>query len=547
MKDWQTREVSALTLKLMCACLLVLPMWRVGYYDIGLFRDDAGIVFVYARNLVETGQIFYNFPADRLDGFTSTIDVLFAALLYLVAPDSMFVWNFYVKALITSLVPILVLFVLRRWGLGIIPAFLVAAALALSEVLAATFGMQLEGPLYAAGIIMFFVALFGRHKFRLVAAAGLGFILALTRPEALVLVGVAFAACWLFCDEDDIERRSQTLWSGLAAISGIGLWYLWRIFHFGYWAPNTYYAKMSGTRWQEITDGFNFVVYHFLSRADVFIYLALFLLVLAAIPQLFKANKTAGEEKFWVLSAVAFAMLAVRIGTGGDSYQFSARLLTDFAVPAFLAVGLALSFWHSGWLRNAIVAFVAVALVGNAWILARNMPENLAAGFIRMEREFNAGLECEFAAMRLVNSLYPQARLAHTDFQRAKYFAPELEVLDLSGLNNRDIAHRVDGKTNIFGKHDLQYGLDRQAELWKMSTGVMERTPLHEIDWPVALQSGEGLEDRFRGALDFMQQNYTVFSEQFVPLSVRTQCGTYLNMLLSRDLANADYVYLETR
>jgi len=534
---------SRLINRIMLLCLFVLPMWRVGYYDTGLFSDDAGIVFVYARNLIESGQIFYNFPVDRLDGFTSTIDVLFAIPLYVLGSESMFVWNYYLKALITSVVPIFVFFAFVRWGLDRKIAFALAAVLAASNVLSAAFGMQLEGPLYAVAIIFFFSCLFDRVRLSSFRLAAIGILLCLTRPEALALVATALIAACIY--ESDKTRRGLVMRAGFSVAAVMAAWYGWRTFYFGYWAPNTYYAKLSGSRLQELSDGFSFAFYHF-SQPDGFIYVAVIGFLLWSVRKLFMARSSGRETDFLIVALVASAMLAVRIWTGGDSYQYSARLLIDFAVPAFLALGLAIIICRHLVVRNLMLGMIGLALIGNGLFIIRNLPHNLAGGFVRMEREVNAGLVCERDALSLVSKTYPGARLAHTDFQRSKYYSPNMEVIDLSGLNNRDISHRTSEVSNVFGKHDLNYALERKAELWKMSTGVMERTPIHELDWPEALRSDESLRTRFRESLDFMRANYAAFSEGYAPLTVSTKCGTYLNLLVRRDLISADSVYLET-
>jgi hypothetical protein len=140
---------------------------------------------------------------------------------------------------------------------------------------------------------------------------------------------------------------------------------------------------------------------------------------------------------------------------------------------------------------------------------------------------------------------FPNARLAHTDFQRAKYFASDLELIDLSGLNNKEIAHRTEGNMSLFGKHDLQYALDANVELWKIGNGVMARTALSEQDWPEVVRTGEGVGERFRDALPFMQANAAAFTEGYAPLTVLTSCDTYLNLLVRRDLISADSLFLD--
>mgnify|MGYP001822761348 CR=1 FL=1 len=269
MVDASHEKLAGPLFGLMLLVMFVLPMWRVGYYDIGMFRDDVGVVFTYARNLIETGQIFYNEPADRLDGFTSMLDIIFALPLYVLAPESMFVWNYYLKALITCLVPVATYFLFLRWGLEPYLAAFVAFALASSDVLSAAFGMQLEGAFYGALILVFFACLLNRDRMRASVLILTGVLLCLTRPEAIALVASALGFAVIL--DADSRRRKIALGAGSAILACMGAWYAWRIAYFGYWAPNTYYAKLSGSRMQELADGFNYVWYQFSNRADVFL------------------------------------------------------------------------------------------------------------------------------------------------------------------------------------------------------------------------------------------------------------------------------------
>lgn len=527
---------SILTVGGVALFLFLVPMLRVGEFKVPLFWDDISIVFVYALNLLNNGEIFYNEPGDRIDGFTSMMDVLFVIPLALIDADNLFRLNYYAKALLTAAVPVGVLLTLLSWRIRMLPAAAVALAVASSETLAHGFGMQLEAPLYALLMTAFFAVLTGTARARPVLLAALGFILYLTRPEALVLVAVAFAAFLLLLRGD--ERFRATLYAAAGATLLIAGWIGWRISFFGYWAPNTYYAKMSGARLEEITDGLGYVSSHLMRAPEAFLYLALLLLIATLFTTVWRRNQDDRVYYFGVCAAVAVAMLFVRIVTGGDSYWMSSRLMMDTLLPAALATGLGLTVISARYVRNGAVCCVMVALVLSGFFIARQLPGNVL-GFVRMERFAHRAHNCEKAAMRELAGAYPNATLAHTDFQRAKYYAPELRILDLSGLNNREIAHGETGDVNTFGKHDLGYGLSRQADLLKFGTGVREFDPLSEAQWLNAMNPDNEAVRQLREVQGFLVERAPELMRDYTPLAVPTNCGDYINLIARRDLVES--------
>lgn len=536
MQDASGLQHSRLFKYLLIAALLVLPMLRVGYFGVPLFLDDTGIVFVYALNLLNHGSIFFNVPADRLDGFTSMTDVLFAVPLAALSPESLFELNYYVKAFVTSLVPLAVYGVLRQQHVPVVTAGIAALAVAVSAPLAHGFGMQLEAPYYALFMCAFIAALITespRRPLWLILTAAL---LTLTRPEAPAFV-IAGLLTHLFLFRKDQTLRKQTLLAFTGFLLFLAAWYSWRIYYFGYWAPNTYYAKLSGTRLEEIEQGISFVLRYFSSSPDVWLCFAAFVSI-AALGWVW-VSKNGGSRaentpnKALTVGVIALAMLAVRIATGGDSYTISARLLIDFFIPAALATGLAINAFSNRRLAFAVLLIAALSVLGNGFNMAMALPENLT-GFVRMERKNHSMINCERAAIQALHSSNPDARFAQTDFQRAKYYAPNMYMIDLSGLNNREIAHRKDGESNVYGKHDLEYGLSQEAEIWKLGTGPTEYDLVTPAQWEELLQTGKGPE--MRTPVQFFIDNADVLRNNYRPVAIKTSCNTYMNLIVTKDI-----------
>ncbi len=257
-------------------------------------------------------------------------------------------------------------------------------------------------------------------------------------------------------------------------------------------------------------------------------------LTAALLPVWLRRSADAMARGFAISATVAFAMLAVRIATGGDSYTISSRLLIDFAVPAAFAVGIGLAACRPRWVLSSALVCVVIAVAGSGLTIARGFPGNVL-GFVALERMVLRGLACERDAIREAHRRWPAARLAHTDFQRAKYFVPALEVIDLSGLNHRGIAHST-GKANLYGKRDLDYALEQGAEMLKLGTGVMEAEIITEAMWLQSLSPDGEVASDLRNTREFLLRRADELARDYKPLAIATSCGYYLNLLVRQDI-----------
>ena len=205
-----------------------------------------------------------------------------------------------------------------------------------------------------------------------------------------------------------------------------------------------------------------------------------------------------------------------------------------------MAAGLGLAATQSVNVRRLALVAIGLAIIGNSFAVARGLL-GFPPGFIRAERAIAWPLDCEKSAIREAYARYPGARLAHTDFQRAKYFVPEMEVIDLSGLNNREIAHATTDNTNPYGKHDLDYALRMQAEIVKLGTGVLEGGVITNEQWLASLSETGEVNRDFRNARPFLLANAAELQRDYVPVAIETSCeGYYLNLLVRRDAGRAD-------
>lgn len=320
----------------LCGCALVaLALWRFAVPAPGENLDDAFILLVYAKHLARGGPIYYNLAEGRLDGFTSPLDLFIKALAIRLFPRDpvLDIWVLslgYYLAVVLSLLG-LARRAARRLGraAGAVP-LLVAAIGASSQSLAVGSQFLLETPLYTLiGVFAgyyFLVDSPPRSWPALLTFAALLVALPLARPEGLVVAAACLLGFWVLSRRRLARRRLMA--PGIVFALAVGAYYLWRLRYFGYWAPNTYYAKTSASRLSELKDGLRYLVGYALSPGLPV--MAWIVLCPAFLPRLPTAEL---RRRYGVLCSVMLAALGTVIYGGGDCYD-GGRFL---ALPAALS------------------------------------------------------------------------------------------------------------------------------------------------------------------------------------------------------------------
>ena len=267
----------------------------------------------------------------------------------------------------------------------------------------------------------------------------LGVLSTMTRPEAILVYGFSWLWAVLF-----VRRTRQILESTVIFTILFGAFLLWRYSYYGFWLPNTFYAKV---------DRFGLAL---LQKGLV--YAALF--CIPHILLLFPAIRTivlrkGGNENLY-LALLAFVQIAVVIFEGGDHYPAG-----RFFVP-ILPV-LALLWIHTDF---EIPEAYSAVLVCACCILT------FAAGyFLRGYRAFESaagGERGQFASRWLVEHVPPNTSIATMSVGAVPYYT-NLPTLDLVGLVDLHIGHApvATGHGKIgHEKFDNNYVMQRKPGLF---------------------------------------------------------------------------------
>ncbi|MBL8734882.1 MAG: hypothetical protein JNL12_00515 [Planctomycetes bacterium] len=234
--------------------LLLLLLHSVHYL---FLTDDAFISFRYARNLSEGFGLVFNPGHEPVEGYSNFLFVLVLAAFHRIglAPETMaHVLTF---AGTIALWATVAWFAVRRlpapgreW-IAVLPLFLLAATR--SVAVWSTSGLETRWfeSLLVGGALRMIVEveseLAGSRRRAL--AVWLFALATWTRPDGLLISCCSFAtAAAVLWRHGRLDLRSFALRLLPFAVI-VGGHFLWRHAYYGYWLPNTYYAKVGGRAW----------------------------------------------------------------------------------------------------------------------------------------------------------------------------------------------------------------------------------------------------------------------------------------------------------
>ena len=515
--------------------------------------DDAFIVLVYARHFASSGRIFWNVEDGPVDGFTSMLDMLLKAGLVRLFPSDPF-RDGHALVLVTYVASVVVGAALVHFAaargpsrsrrgllLGFGGSFLAALCFGVNPALAWAASFLLETPLYAClalGSVGMLVFADLRRTSGAVGSVLVWCLLALVRPEGAGLVVVEMALAALpFAEAEEGSRTGRSLAPGLlrraapfAATSAFMVVYLvWHRLALGAWAPNTFYAKSSGSRWQEILDGVAYTrAYAARSFALGTIVAATFLApLLALVP---RAWSSSADRRRFVMAALVTLTAGVGvIVEGGDSYA-GGRF---YAVPITLCI-LTLSLAEAGMVR----VWRLLPLAPLTALLVYAVPGCFPSFDVRLRRIADWPADqtryaCEAAAARAVGQ---RAHVvAETDDQRFKYFVDDARVIDATGLNDRQRAHRPTEQATKWGKGSLADAVDTGAEVLVLGLWPIQEQPMARVS-AGRVASEEVMTAYFLGFVPFPAAARQPLVASYRTVSVPS-CSAYFNAFARDDIA----------
>jgi hypothetical protein len=484
-----------------------------GFPLIGI--DDAAITRSYSENIAAGHGYVYNVGGERVEGSTTILWALIVAGLYLLTstPEPLIVLT---CAGLTGFAVLCALRIVRHLAEAegvegtIAVTFVAVLLLASPGYFAWTVWTMMELALWSALVGFLVLTLVNWVRMPrgiapvsvmslLVAAA----LLPLVRPE-----GVAVAIGLLSLGLLLAPRRRG--WIAIA-IGAAGLSFVavttWRVAYFGQPFPNTFYAKVSSDRAQDLADGAKYTLSFLLGNPFTEILFVAWVAGASLVAVRWLRDRTA-ERALLIPAATVFGFLMVYAALGGDHFalwRFFQPLQPLLPAAAAVGVGVAIARLAPSAKQLAIPAIgAASALLLVGW------PHYYQARFdLRKEFELNAqGIE--FGTF--LNELEPRPAIG---VGPAGGIALSYEgyIYDLLGLNWTEMAHAEPvkiGKRNhasfyppLFWEHSPDLfalfarpcGVDGRRADWTDSEvafdGIWREARFRETYLPVHFRDGD--------------------------------------------------------
>lgn len=439
-----------------CLSSSLFALKKLNYPLTGI--DDANIYFVYAKNLANRHGFVYNVGGERVEGFTSLLWTLIAALAFKFSSHP-------------ELTLLLVNIILISFGIaaalhylheevardgnstGILWSVLYLVLIFVSpRYLVWNTVTLMENALWSTLLLL--TTLFVIREHVPARETNLGFIplsalLLLTRPESILWVAVFTTVLLLrLASQSDLKHAVESL---VPSIIGIVVTFValtaFRLSYFGYPFPNTYYAKVSPVLTYNIEQGAIYLAKYFLS--DVIVTLSMIAIFVAALQTLLIFfQKRIPDEGSLYLPLIAAAGVLVPVLVGGDHFG-SFRMYQNVYPIEVLAL---LSFVHQLCYKrrqsaqrvpgiprcfNVVILFILVlGLVQNQLSIWNSISSEIGVEFKVADygRKSGAFIQQLFAPLAQL----PSMGVVTSGGIKYSYSG---NIIDLLGLNNTLMAH----------------------------------------------------------------------------------------------------------
>jgi arabinofuranosyltransferase len=324
--------------------------------------DDAFISFRYAQNFVDGHGLVFNLdPSEApVEGYTNFSWTMWLALGSMLgfSNEGLTTWSIFWGVVCHSGTVLLLAMMAWRVSCGRAVVPIAACAYAAIHHASSLAPAGLETALFVLlGTVMLRSAMLIRCVRDAWLMGFVGVICAMTRPDGALFVGMG----GLFVLYDAVNRRAPRLLIGYVApfVLLFVPYLLWRYSYYGYWVPNTAFAKSAGDPllglgWSYVR-GF-FACYYALLPAVV----PLVWFALSKPDLLAPVDRMLGRRPWLVVIAFTVPYVAFVTWVGGD-FMFGRFLLP--VLPAILfAWDLACQRWRRLWLQPAIAALLVIGL-----------------------------------------------------------------------------------------------------------------------------------------------------------------------------------------
>lgn len=327
-------------------------------------QDDAFVTFRYSRNLALGHGLVFN-PGEKVEGYTNFLWALLMAVPHALN------WDVVPFAMGAGLVAYTItLFLVWHLGVLLFPGRHVGLLAVLLLGTNYSFSAYATGGLETSFQTMWFVSalwitiksvkafdLWSRT--RLIALSLVIACALMTRLDSALLVGpLGLFALWCVLRTNSPPGR-RIMDAVLLILPGgipIVTWFVWKWEYYGGILPNTYYIKVAGGGFEDITRGFY--------------YISVFSICYAILPFIFwwlirakRLGRDLGAAPAVMLGLPIILWLAYVVKIGGDFNEF--RFIIPMMPALFILIATSLILWvpRAGWRFTIVTLLVIVSII----------------------------------------------------------------------------------------------------------------------------------------------------------------------------------------
>lgn len=391
--------------------------------------DDAFIAFRYAWNLANQRGLVFN-EGERVEGYTSLLWVLINALAIKLSLDPEKT-SFVLNSLFTSATSIaLVLFALPN--LSIQSKIFASLLFLLSPFISVSMTSGLETQLF---VFLVCLSLLAAINDRPTLSTACLILATLTRPEGFLIASLAFV--YMLLTNKQVTTHIVSFLIFIFALT------LWRYLYYGDILPNTFYAK-SDPLWFNLKLGSNYVLKLFQAYPIYLFFIA---------HPLFRKFE---QKELSFIYFVSLVYIAYVILIGGDWLYYFRFLLPVIPLICLLISGNISSIQKKSKLVAHLLTISIICIALAQYTLYFWHP------YQRFDYE-------KFAALVVKDIMRPYPKsIATVTIGKLGYYNPDVKIIDMTGLVNRELARRpskLEAQMKGHTKFDEEYVLSLKPEI----------------------------------------------------------------------------------
>lgn len=416
--------------------------------------DDANIYMVYMRNFANGNGFVYNIGGEKVEGFTSLLWTLIGSFFYTFSANPEIVLLLLNLALTTFCIFTIIQLIdkgnkkiskrstILLILIGITPGYIEWSILSLMET-----GLWSTLLTLAAITLIQYTSESSKTK-HYIKLCIICILLTLCRPEAMlwcpVFIFLNFIKEYNFSKSIKYSIAKSILPAFLFALT-LSIVIIWRLNYFGYPFPNTYYAKVSSDRLQNIIQGLGYLKGAALKKPFL---LVIGILTLSELTNQFLIKKQI-INIYIILSIVSLVSFIIPLYSGGDHFGHQRFLMPSIPLFFLFAIIKAPDYFTQ---KTIHIIFACILFFFSN-----------QSNFLEIIRTQNTPIKIEWDIAKRsrhtsekINSFFKNTNLPSQGVLVAggSAYGYKGETIDLLGLNNTLMAHAKAKKThNLLKNH----------------------------------------------------------------------------------------------